>query len=96
MSHPALSAQGDGMRIAVKAVPEASRDAIAGLVGVRLKIRVTAPPEAGKANDAICRHVADALGVKQRQVTVVNGRRDARKTIEVTSLDPSRASSRLQ
>jgi len=50
--------------IAVKAVPGAARDEIAGLLGERLKVRVAAPPEDGKANEAICRVLAAALGLR--------------------------------
>jgi len=44
-----------------QAVPGASRSGIAGVLGDRLKVRISAPPEAGKANDAICELIAQAL-----------------------------------
>ena len=73
---------GDAL-IRVKAVPGASRDEVAGAVGDRLKVRVSAPAEGGKANEAICRVVAKALGVKKRQVTVESGHSSAEKVIRV-------------
>ena len=48
-----LVARGDDLVLRVKAVPGAKRDAIAGALGDRLKIRVAAPPEDGQANAAI-------------------------------------------
>ncbi len=71
------------VRILVKAVPGAKRDEVAGRLGDRLKVRVSAPPEGGKANRAICDVIAAALGVKPRDVRVVSGLSRAEKTIEV-------------
>jgi uncharacterized protein (TIGR00251 family) len=72
-----------GVAIAVKAVPGAKRDGIAGVLGTRLKVRVSAPPEDGRANAAICAVIAAALGVKPRAVTVVTGHASAEKQIRV-------------
>jgi uncharacterized protein (TIGR00251 family) len=72
-----------GVAIAVKAVPGAKRDGIAGVLGTRLKVRVSAPPEDGRANAAICAVIAAALGVKPRAVTVVTGHASAEKVVRV-------------
>lgn len=80
-----------GVRIAVKAVPGASRDQIAGVLGDRLKVRVAAPPEGGKANRAICRVLAEALGVKAAGVAVVAGASSPEKVVRVEGVDAARA-----
>lgn len=67
----------------IKAVPGSSRDALAGMLGDRLKIRIAAPPEEGKANAAVCGLVAEALGVRPRQVQVVAGRSAPEKTVRI-------------
>lgn len=74
-------------RIAIKAVPGARRDEIVGMLGDRLKVRVAAPAEAGKANAAICALIADALGVKARQVEIVSGLGSAEKVVRVAGAD---------
>lgn len=79
----------DTTHISIKAVPGARRDQIAGMLGDRLKVRVAAPPEGGKANDAICALIAHALGVKPRHVQIVRGHTTAEKTIAVTGADPA-------
>jgi uncharacterized protein (TIGR00251 family) len=71
------------VRIAVKAVPGARRDEIVGMLGDRLKVRVSAPPEGGKANAAICALIAGALGVRARDVRIVSGETRAEKVVEV-------------
>ena len=78
---------GAPVRIPVKAVPGASRDQIVGMLGGRLKIKIAAPPEDGKANAAICELVAATLGLKTRQVEVVAGHGNAEKVLEVRGMD---------
>lgn len=70
-------------RLLIKAVPGAKKDEIVGRLGDRLKVRVSAPPEGGKANTAICDLIAKALGVKARDVRIVSGQSRAEKTLEV-------------
>jgi len=76
-----------GVLIAVKAVPGAKRDEVVGLLGERLKVRVSAPPEGGKANKAICALLAKELAVKQGDVEVVGGAGRAEKSVRIMGLD---------
>lgn len=76
------------VRLLVKAVPGARRDEVAGMLGDRLKVRVSAPPEGGKANAAICALIAAALGVRDRNVRIISGMTRAEKTVEITGADP--------
>ena len=84
-----------GVRIAVKAVPGASRDGITGLLGERVKVRVAAAPEGGKANDAICHLLSAALGVPARNASVVTGMTGAEKTIDVMGVSEMAARAAL-
>lgn len=77
---------GDGVLISIKAVPGAKRDEVSGMLGDRVKIRVSAPPEGGKANSAICRVVAEKLGVRDRQVEIVSGHTNPEKVVRVTGM----------
>lgn len=67
----------------VKVIPGARREEIVGPLGDRLKIRVSAPPEDGKANKAVCKLVAQRLGVKASAVRVAVGHTNPEKTLEV-------------
>lgn len=80
------SAAGTGALIAVKAVPGATRDEVVGRLGERLKVRVSAPPEGGWANEAICELLADELGVRAKDVQVVSGHGRAEKTVRVVGV----------
>lgn len=79
----------------VKVVPGASRDAVAGWLGEALKVRVSAPPERGKANAAVERVVAEALGVPAADVRIVAGGTSPRKVLEISGLSESHVYARL-
>jgi uncharacterized protein YggU (UPF0235/DUF167 family) len=51
------------MKLTIKVVPASSQNGLAGWLGDTLKVRVTAPPERGKANAAAEATIAEALGV---------------------------------
>lgn len=85
----------DAVLIAIKAVPGASRDQVAGLLGDRIKVRVAAPPEGGKANEAICKLIAETLDVPARQVEIVAGHARAEKTLRVSGTTVSVAKAAL-
>ncbi len=70
-----------GLELAIKVVPNASRSEIVGPLGDRLKVRVAAPPEAGKANRAVVRLLRDWLGVSA--VEIVAGSGTPAKTVRV-------------
>jgi uncharacterized protein (TIGR00251 family) len=79
----------------VKVVPSSSRDRIAGWLGDSLKVRVQAPAERGKANAAVERIVAEALGLPETCARVVRGRTSARKLVEISGLSEAEVRRRL-
>ena len=70
----------------VKAVPGASRESIAGMLGDRLKVRISAAPEGGKANKAIIRLLAKSLGIKPAQIELISGHTNPEKRFEFRGL----------
>ena len=80
-------------RFAVRLTPKGGRDAIEGWAEGPdakryLKARVSAPPEDGKANEALIKLLARALGVAKSKLRIVSGSSSRLKTIE---LDGERA-----
>ena len=68
MAATPFEAARDGVRVAVRVTPKASKNRIQGLVQdadgrVRIKVAVTDPPEDGRANEAVTRLLAKAWGV---------------------------------
>ena len=64
----------DGVLIRVWAVPRASRTEIAGWHGGRVRIRVTAPPEGGRANQQVTRALSERLGSPVELISGASGR----------------------
>ncbi|MEK6702793.1 MAG: DUF167 domain-containing protein [Planctomycetota bacterium] len=82
--------------IAIKAVPGSRKTQIVGPLGDRLKVKVAAPPEDGKANAAICELIAGALGLRAKQVTVVQGHSNPEKVVRVEGLSAEAVRAHLQ
>jgi uncharacterized protein (TIGR00251 family) len=101
MMEPAVAIVQDDPRqpgsvlIAIKAVPGSSRDRIAGPLGERLKIRVSAAPEGGKANKAVAALLADALGIRAANVELVAGHSHPEKVFSVKGLTAPEVRGRL-
>lgn len=74
------------LQFAVKVVPGASQNRIAGRFGDALKVQVTAPPEGGRANAAVITLLAEALGVAERQIALLAGATAPRKTLAVAGI----------
>jgi uncharacterized protein len=74
-------------RLRLHVVPGARRAGIVGRYGQGWKVRVTAAPERGKANDAVVRLVAGTLGVPRASVAIVSGHGTREKTVEIAGAD---------
>jgi uncharacterized protein (TIGR00251 family) len=72
-------------KLEIKVVPGASRNQISGWLGDRLKIRVQAPPESGKANKAVQKLLAKELGISPRDITITSGTSSPLKTLEINA-----------
>jgi uncharacterized protein (TIGR00251 family) len=71
---------------AVRVQPRARRNAVVGRVGDALKVSVTAPPEDGRANEAVVELLAETFGVKRRQVEIVSGATSRDKVVRVSGV----------
>ncbi len=86
----AVGSCGEGVLLRVKVVPGASRSRVVGMLGDRLKVAVAAPPEGGKANKAVCKLIAEVLGLPVRDVVVSAGTSNPQKTLVITGLSTDR------
>ena len=73
-------------RVAVRVAPGATRSEVVGRHGEAWKVRVAAPAERGRANEALLAFLAEALGVSRSAVALVAGRAGRDKVIRVEGL----------
>ena len=74
---------GEDLILAVHIQPKASQDALDGAYGERLKIRISAPPVDGKANEHLVRFLASLFDVPRRQVRLLSGESSRAKRIRI-------------
>jgi hypothetical protein len=74
-------------RLNVKVVPGSSRNQIVGWLGDALKIKVTAPPEKGLANEAVIELLAEALGLSSKDIEIESGHSSPSKIVAINGLD---------
>jgi len=83
-------------RLRLRVSPGAGRDEFVGRYGEGWKVRVDAPPERGRANDAVLRLVAKRLGIARTAVTLVSGATGRDKVVELHGMTADEAAKRLE
>ena len=83
----AKTSQG-AVTLKVRVQPKASRNQVEGYRGDTLCLRVTAPPEAGKANLAVVSLLAERLGIAKSKVRMIRGQASRDKVVLIESLTP--------
>ncbi len=98
MSDGPLSPARDGLHVAIHVSPRAKADRIvrvaAGDGGHAVKARVAAPPEDGRANEALLRLLARAWRLPRRDLAIVAGAASRHKTVRIAG-DPHQLLDRL-
>ncbi len=79
----------------VRLTPRASQDKIAGWEGDVLRVRVTAPPVEGRANEALLRLLARALDVPTSRLRLAHGQTQRNKVVAVEGLTADEVRARL-
>jgi len=73
-------------RLSVRVTPRAGRDEVVGWRGDELQLKVSVAAEGGRANAAVCRLVAEALGVPKSAVEVARGASARHKSLEIAGV----------
>ncbi|MGB7293816.1 MAG: DUF167 domain-containing protein [Thermodesulfobacteriota bacterium] len=78
------------MTIEVKVLPKSGRDEIGRFVNGTLKVRVSAPPIEGKANERLIELISRAIGMPRSDITIIKGRTSRIKTISIQGVSKSK------
>jgi len=82
------------MRISVRVIPRSNRNSIEWSSG-GLRVRLTAPPVDGAANDALVSLLAERLGIAKRDISVVHGATSRQKIVELSGMTPEQVKQKV-
>ena len=86
----------DGLSFDIHVNPHASRAQIAGIADGMLKMKVTAPPVEGAANDACIGLLSKKLGLRKSQIKISLGARGRKKTILVREISKTELGQKIE
>jgi uncharacterized protein (TIGR00251 family) len=78
-----ITPHAEGATLALRVQPKAKRNAVLGEQGAALKVSVTAPPEDGRANDAVLALLREAFGLGRAQLVLLSGQTNRNKVVLV-------------
>jgi uncharacterized protein len=85
-----------GVQFAVRVIPGASKNEVAGIQDGALKIKLTAPPVEGKANRACIDFLAGLLGLRRSALAIASGEKSRKKTVAVEGITRAELESQLK
>ena len=68
--------------------PKSSKNEIVGHYRDGIKVKVTAPPVEGKANEALLRFLAKEFGISPSQIEILKGHHSREKTLRISHPNP--------
>jgi uncharacterized protein (TIGR00251 family) len=80
MSNP-FTETPDGLRLALRVTPKAGRDTLGEVREGRLQVKVSAPPEDGKATAAVLKLIAKVSGIPVSQIELLSGATSREKLV---------------
>jgi len=91
-----LSDSRRGAALAIRVTPRARRDEIVEVLADQtIKIRLTAPPVQGKANEALIQFLAKVLGVPRSRIEIIAGETGRDKFVSILDMESSEAQARI-
>ena len=91
-----MAAPSTRLRLRVSPSARGSRHGVIGRHGDAWKLRVAAPPEGGKANEAVLRLLADELELPRASLMLVSGHSARDKVVALTGIDAQEIERRLE
>jgi uncharacterized protein len=76
----------DGILIRVRVEPRSSKRSISGVMGDVVKVKLTAPPVDGAANEQLIEVLAETFGLRKSGIKIVKGLSSKNKVVEITGV----------
>ncbi len=73
------------IRLAIHVIPNAKKSEIVGILDEALKIRLHAPAQEGRANEALIQFLAKTLNLPKSAIVITHGQTNKRKLLELTA-----------
>ncbi len=93
---PAITPHAEGATIAVRVQPKAKRNAVLGERAGALRVSVTAPPEDGRANDAVLALLRKHFNLQRSQIALLSGPTNRNKVVLVRGVTPQQLSELIE
>jgi len=78
-----IKAENQGVKLRVKVVPNSAKDQVVGWLDGRLKVKVCAQPEKGKANKAVAKLLIKSLKLSSEDISLISGASNSLKVFKV-------------
>ncbi len=86
----------EGATLALRVQPKAKRNAILGEQALALKVAVTAPPEDGRANDAVLALLREEYMLQRSQLALLSGQTNRNKVVLVRGVTPQQLAALIE
>ncbi|OPY90786.1 MAG: hypothetical protein A4E72_00474 [Syntrophus sp. PtaU1.Bin208] len=85
----------NGVSFSVQVLPRSSKCALAGISEGIVRLKLTAPPVEGRANEECLDFFSELLGVKKGLMSILHGHKSRKKVIQIDGLTREQLESRL-
>jgi uncharacterized protein len=85
----------DGVSVLIRVKPRASKSRILGVREGYLEVSLAAAPVDGKANEVLCRLLAETFGIGVRAIRIVRGEHAPKKQVQISGLQRAEFEARL-
>ncbi len=86
----------EGIQFKIKVLPRAAKNEISGIQGDALKLRLTAPPVDGAANEACVHFLAEWLNVPKKSVEIISGHTSQHKIVRIIGVKKAEIMKRVE